>query len=119
MHGRDFNGAIASMASVAKLPYEFAEDGISYTFSASPSSLGKTRGEQVDNLTRIIDGYVRQDGHHINVNVLEKEMLLDAMDHPEQYPQLTVRVSGYAVNFVKLTKEQQMDIINRTFHTKF
>ncbi|OQY36972.1 MAG: formate C-acetyltransferase [Spirochaetaceae bacterium 4572_7] len=87
MHGRDSNGAIASMASVAKLPYEYAEDGISYTFSASPSSLGKTRDEQVKNLTNILDGYVRQDGHHINVNVLEKEMLLDAMDHPEKYPQ--------------------------------
>ncbi|QEN06017.1 formate C-acetyltransferase [Thiospirochaeta perfilievii] len=119
MHGRDSSGAIASMASVAKLPYEFAEDGISYTFSASPSSLGKTRDEQVNNLTRILDGYVRQDGHHINVNVLEREMLLDAMDHPEQYPQLTVRVSGYAVNFVKLTREQQYDVINRTFHTEF
>lgn len=119
MHGRDNNGAIASMASVAKLPYEFAEDGISYTFSASPSSLGKTRDEQVNNLTRILDGYVRQDGHHINVNVLEREMLLDAMERPEEYPQLTVRVSGYAVNFVKLTREQQMDVINRTFHTDF
>lgn len=119
MHGRDKNGAIASIASVAKLPYEFAEDGISYTFSASPSSLGKSRDEQVQNLTRIIDGYVRQDGHHINVNVLEREMLLDAMEHPEQYPQLTVRVSGYAVNFVKLTREQQHDVINRTFHTQF
>ncbi len=119
MHGRDSNGAIASMASVAKLPYEFAEDGISYTFSASPSSLGKTRDEQVKNLTNILDGYVRQDGHHININVLEKDMLLDAIDHPEKYPQLTVRVSGYAVNFVKLTREQQEDIINRTFHTKF
>ncbi len=119
MHGRDHNGAIASIASVAKLPYEFAEDGISYTFSASPSSLGKSREEQVQNLTRIIDGYVRQDGHHININVLEREMLLDAMDHPEKYPQLTVRVSGYAVNFVKLTREQQQDVINRTFHTQF
>ncbi|MGL1894718.1 MAG: formate C-acetyltransferase [Spirochaetaceae bacterium] len=119
MHGRDHNGAIASIASVAKLPYEFAEDGISYTFSASPSSLGKSTDEQVNNLTNILDGYVRQGGHHININVLEKEMLLDAMEHPELYPQLTVRVSGYAVNFVKLTKEQQMDIINRTFHTKF
>ncbi|MBN2618190.1 MAG: formate C-acetyltransferase [Spirochaetales bacterium] len=119
MHGRDSNGAIASMASVAKLPYEYAQDGISYTFSASPSSLGKTVEEQVNNLTRIIDGYVRQDGHHININVLEKEMLLDAMERPELYPQLTVRVSGYAVNFVKLTREQQMDVINRTFHTEF
>lgn len=119
MHGRDSNGAIASIASVAKLPYEYAEDGISYTFSASPSSLGKTKNEQVKNLTRILDGYVRQDGHHININVLEREMLLDAMDHPEKYPQLTVRVSGYAVNFVKLTREQQQDVINRTFHTQF
>lgn len=119
MHGRDHNGAIASIASVAKLPYEFAEDGISYTFSASPSALGKTRDEQVKNLTRILDTYVRQDGHHINVNVLERDLLLDAMDHPEMYPQLTVRVSGYAVNFIKLTTEQQHDVINRTFHTEF
>ena len=81
--------------------------------------LEKIGDEQVNNLTRIIDGYVRQDGHHINVNVLEREMLLDAMDHPEKYPQLTVRVSGYAVNFVKLTREQQEDVINRTFHSQF
>ncbi len=119
MHGRDNNGAIASIASVAKLPYEYAEDGISYTFSASPSSLGKTKDEQVTNMKNILDGYIRQNGHHINVNVLERDTLLDAMDHPEKYPQLTVRVSGYAVNFVKLTREQQHDVINRTFHTQF
>lgn len=113
MHGRDKLGAIASMA---KLPYEHSQDGISYTFSIVPKALGKTPSEQVANLGNILDGYFAESGHHINVNVFEKETLMDAMEHPEKYPQLTVRVSGYAVNFVKLTKDQQMDVITRTFH---
>ncbi len=119
MHGRDRKGAIASMASVAKLPYHESQDGISYTFSIIPRALGKSPEERVGNLVDLLDGYFAGDGHHINVNVFERRMLRDAMEHPEKYPQLTVRVSGYAVNFVKLTREQQNDLINRTFHGAF
>ena len=118
LHGRDTNGALAVMNSIAKLPFEDAEDGISYTFSITPSTLGKTEDERVSNLVNMLDGYFKQSGHHINVNVFDRSLLVDAMNHPEKYPQLTIRVSGYAVNFTKLTREQQLDVINRTIHEK-
>ena len=118
LHGRDTNGALAVMNSIAKLPFESAEDGISYTFSISPSTLGKTDETKVDNLINMLDGYFKATGHHINVNVFDRDLLEDAMNHPEKYPQLTIRVSGYAVNFTKLTREQQLDVINRTIHKK-
>ena len=118
LHGRDTSGALAVMNSIAKLPFEEAEDGISYTFSITPGTLGKTEDERVTNMVNMLDGYFKQTGHHINVNVFDRSLLLDAMDHPEKYPQLTIRVSGYAVNFTKLTREQQLDVVNRTIHEK-
>ena len=118
LHGRDQMGALAVMNTIAKLPFPSAEDGISYTFSITPGTLGKTETERVNNLVNMLDGYFAQTGHHINVNVFDRALLQDAMEHPEKYPQLTIRVSGYAVNFTKLTKEQQLDVINRTIHEK-
>ncbi|PIE43505.1 MAG: formate acetyltransferase [Gammaproteobacteria bacterium] len=116
MHGRDEKGALASLLSVAKLPYKDAQDGISNTLSIVPKALGKNDQIKINNLTSLLDGYFKAEGQHLNVNVLNRDMLLDAMENPEQYPQLTIRVSGYAVNFVKLTREQQLDVISRTFH---
>jgi formate C-acetyltransferase len=116
MHGRDKKGLVAAALSVAKLPYEDSEDGISLTASLMPSVLGKTEDEKIATLAGIMDGYMSSEGFHMNVNVLNRDTLLDAMEHPENYPQLTIRVSGYAVNFVRLTREQQKDVISRTFH---
>lgn len=118
LHGRDRNGAIASLNSISKIPYEDSLDGISCTFSIVPKALGREEETRNQNLSAILDGYISKTGHHINVNVFNRETLEDAMNHPEKYPQLTVRVSGYAVNFIKLTREQQLDVISRTFHEK-
>ena len=117
MNGRDVKGAVAALASVSKLPFHHSHDGISYTFAISPATLGKERDIQVSNLVGLLDGYFTPDGgQHLNVNVFDKDLLIDAMEHPEKYPQLTIRVSGYAVNFVKLTREQQLDVISRTIN---
>ena len=118
MHGRDHSGAIASLNSVAKFDYEYAQDGVSNTFSIVPPSLGTTKAEQNENLVGMLDGYFKKGAHHLNVNVLNRELLMDAYEHPENYPQLTIRVSGYAVNFVRLSKAHQLEVIERTFHER-
>lgn len=116
IHGRDTNGSVAVLNTIAQLPYRHAEDGISYTFAVTPKTLGKDEPTRIHNLVSLLDGYFVQHSHHINVNVFDRSLLEDAMEHPEKYPQLTIRVSGYAVNFTKLTREQQLDVINRTIH---
>ncbi|OQB13337.1 MAG: Formate acetyltransferase [Firmicutes bacterium ADurb.Bin193] len=118
MHGRDSSGALASLNSVAKIPYDCCRDGVSCTFTVTPQTIGKNLDEQINNLVDIIDGYFAQKAHHLNVNVLDREMLTDAMENPGKYPSLTIRVSGYAVNFNSLAREQQQEVINRTFHKK-
>jgi len=119
MHGRDTHGWLASCISVARLPYADAQDGISYTVSIAPNLTQRDGAEGIGNAVKAFDAYFGQGGFHMNLNVLAKDTLEDAMEHPEKYPQLTIRVSGYAVNFVRLTREQQLDVINRTFHAKY
>jgi formate C-acetyltransferase len=116
MHNREENGALASLNSVAKISYDDCRDGVSNTFSITPDALGKTDDERITNLVNILDGYFLKKAHHINVNVLNRETLMDAYENPENYPNLTIRVSGYAVNFNKLSREQQREVISRTFH---
>ena len=119
MHGRDNTGALASLNSVAKIPYKcVCQDGISNTFSISLNTIGKTEDERTNNLVQILDGYFKSRGHHLNVNVIDRETLVEAMNNPSKYPNLTIRVSGYAVNFNKLTQEQKEEVISRTFHDK-
>ena len=117
MHNREENGALASLNSVAKISYDDCRDGVSNTFSITPEALGKTDEERIDNLVTILDGYFAKKAHHINVNVLNRETLMDAYENPDKYPNLTIRVSGYAVNFNKLSREHQREVISRTFHT--
>ncbi|MDD3890096.1 MAG: pyruvate formate lyase family protein, partial [Syntrophomonadaceae bacterium] len=118
LHGREERGALAACNSVAKLPYHYARDGISFTFSTVPSALGTTDNERINNLSALLEGYFIQDAHHININVVNPETLKEAMEHPEKYPDLTIRVSGYAVHFVKLNREQQEEILMRTFYRR-
>jgi formate C-acetyltransferase len=118
MHGRDTHGAIAALNTVAKFDYNFAQDGISNTLSVVPKTLESTKEEQVNNLTTLLDGYFSKGAQHINVNVLNKDTLVDAYNHLEKYPQLTIRVSGYAVNFIRLSKAHQLEVIARTFHER-
>ena len=118
MHGRDKEGALASLNSVAKICYDCCRDGISNTFSITPETLGKDEADRVSKLVSILDGYFVQNAHHLNVNVLNREKLIEAMENPEKYPSLTIRVSGYAVNFNKLTRDKQLEVISRTFHEK-
>jgi formate C-acetyltransferase len=116
MHNREENGALASLNSVAKISYDDCRDGVSNTFSITPEALGRTKDERIDNLVTILDGYFAKGAHHINVNVMNRETLMKAYENPEAYPNLTIRVSGYAVNFNKLSREQQREVISRTFH---
>ena len=116
MNGRDQSGALACLSSVAKLPYEYSRDGISLTAAFTPSSLGKTKQDQIKNLTVMMDGYFKQGGYHLNTNVFNKETLLKVIESPEDYPNFTIRVSGYAVRLISLTPEQQRDVLSRTMH---